>query len=133
MTGILPRRRASGQDRAPVPARAWTEEQVARLAEDAARMTPAVSGPVATVRVDGPATRIDLDLVVRYGAHLPTVAEAVRRRVTARIQAHTGRVVESVTVSVVDVLLPPDVSGGPARRDDGAPGAGMDAGPATGG
>lgn len=132
MTGLLPRRRTSGQGRPAVPAGPWTEERLARLAEDAARLTPDVSGPVATVRVDGPATRIDLDLVVRYGAHLPTVAEAVRRRVTARIQAHAGRVVESVTVSVVDVLLPPEPPG-PAGWDDDAREGDVDGRPAAGG
>ncbi|MCW3815167.1 Asp23/Gls24 family envelope stress response protein [Micromonospora sp. DR5-3] len=118
MTGTLPRRATAVPGGAFPPARPWTEERLARLVEDVARLTPAVSGPVATVRVDGPAARIDLDLVVNYGVHLPTVAAAVRRRVTARIAAHTGLAVESVTVTVVDVVLdtdPPYPGGDGAR------------------
>ncbi|MFG2054606.1 Asp23/Gls24 family envelope stress response protein [Micromonospora sp. NPDC048930] len=95
----------------------WTEEEIARLAEDAARRTPAVSAPAATVRIDGPAARVDLDVVVTHGVHLPTAAEGVRRRVTAGIEAYTGRTVEAVTVTVVGLRLP-----GEAPAPGGHPG-----------
>ncbi|MFE9655082.1 Asp23/Gls24 family envelope stress response protein [Micromonospora sp. NPDC006431] len=126
MTGTLPRRGTSTQDRPVAPARPWSEEWLARLAADAARLAPAVSGPTAAVRVAGQAARIDLDLAVSYGAHLPTVAAAVRRRVTARIEAHTGLTVESVTVTVVDMPLPadPSTAGGDRARGGGIPAAG---------
>ncbi|MET8908043.1 Asp23/Gls24 family envelope stress response protein [Micromonospora sp. NPDC004551] len=112
MTGTLPRRATAPS--APV---AWSEERTAGLAEEAARRTPAVSDPVATVRIDGAAVRVDLDLVVAHGVPLTGVAEAVRRRVAAGIEAHTGRTVEAVTVTVVDLRLPGEAA---------SPGAGWD-------
>ncbi|MET8837031.1 Asp23/Gls24 family envelope stress response protein [Micromonospora sp. NPDC004540] len=108
MTGTLPRRATAPP--APAP---WSEERTAMLAEEAARRTPAVTDPVATARVDGAAVRVDLDLVVDHGAPLTAVAEAVRRRVAARIEAHTGLTVESVTVTVVDLRLPGAAPTGP--------------------
>ncbi|KAB1916019.1 Asp23/Gls24 family envelope stress response protein [Micromonospora sp. AMSO31t] len=111
MTGTLPRRATA--PRAPVT---WSEERTAALAEDVARRTPAVTGPVATVRVDGGAVRVDLDVVVAHGAPLTAVAEAVRRRVAARIEAHTGLTVEAVTVTVVDLRLPGEPTS--VDRDD---------------
>jgi uncharacterized alkaline shock family protein YloU len=113
MTGTLPRRAAAPP--APVT---WPEERTAGLAEEAARGTHAVSDPVATVRVDGDAVRVDLEVVVAHGAPLTTVAEAVRRRVAARIEAHTGLTVEAVTVTVVDLRLPGEPAGPAAGGDD---------------
>ncbi|WP_406045433.1 Asp23/Gls24 family envelope stress response protein [Micromonospora sp. NBC_00898] len=120
MTGTLPRRGRTAPagpttpDHRPEERRAappatpdrWPEERIARLAEDAARYVRGVSAPAATVRADGRAARVDLDLAVDHGEHLPTVAEAVRRRVTAEVEAHTGLAVAAVTVTVVDLLLP---------------------------
>ncbi|MFG3298238.1 Asp23/Gls24 family envelope stress response protein [Micromonospora chersina] len=131
MTGILPRRAtappAPSPDgpAAPAPApdgsgggvaglvrgrAAWSEERIAGLAEEAARRAAAVSDPVATVRVDGGAVRVDLDLVVAHGAELTVVAGAVRRRVAARIEAYTGLTVEAVTVTVVGLRLPAEAT-----------------------
>ncbi|MFE9693809.1 Asp23/Gls24 family envelope stress response protein [Micromonospora sp. NPDC005806] len=119
MTGTLPRRGAAAPRRAAAPPVPWTEARIARLAEDAARRAPAASGPVATVRVDGSAVRVDLDLVVDHGAHLPTVGAAVRRRVAAGIEALTGLTVEAVTVTVVDLRLPGEGRpGGSGRGTD---------------
>ncbi|GGR94045.1 hypothetical protein GCM10010169_43180 [Micromonospora fulviviridis] len=158
MTGILPRRAtappAPAPDRpaspGPAPDRPgapeagldrdrapWSEERTAGLAEEAARRTPAVSDPVATVRVDGAAVRVDLDLVAEHGAALTAVAESVRRRVAARIEAYAGLTVESVTVTVVDLRLPAESTpptGGDrpgAGRRDGARGTGADTREAT--
>lgn len=120
------------------PARAlaggWTERRIARLVEDAAARTPAAGAPAATVRVAGNAARVDLDLVVDHGAHLPAVAAAVRRRVAARIAARTGLAVESVTVTVVDLRLPDDGARANGAEADNARanGSGVD-GPAGGG
>ncbi|MEU9825461.1 Asp23/Gls24 family envelope stress response protein [Micromonospora chersina] len=116
---------------------AWSEERIARLAEEAARRTGAVSEPVATVRVDGGAVRVDLDLVVAHGAELTVVAGAVRRRVAARIEAYTGLTVEAVTVTVVGLRLPAESTsptGGEhpeAGRHHPAPGPGTGAREAT--
>ncbi|MEU0156657.1 Asp23/Gls24 family envelope stress response protein [Micromonospora fulviviridis] len=158
MTGILPRRAtappAPAPDRPAAPAPApdgpaalvagvargrapWSEERLAGLAEEAARRTGAVSDPVATVRVDGAAARVDLDLVVEHGAELTAVAGVVRRRVAARIEAYAGLTVESVTVTVVGLRLPAEAAsptGGdrPPRRDHArGPGPGTDAREAT--
>lgn len=120
MTGTLPRRGRTAPagpatpDRRPEERRAappatrdrWPEERIARLAEDAARYARGVSAPAATVRADGRAARVDLDLAVDHGEHLPAVAEAVRRRVAAEVEAYTGLTVAAVTVTVVDLLLP---------------------------
>ncbi|WP_262286508.1 Asp23/Gls24 family envelope stress response protein [Micromonospora sp. MA102] len=113
MTGTLPRRAAAPP--APVT---WPEERTAGLAEEAARGTDAVTDPVATVRADGAVVRVDLDVVVAHGAPLAAVAEAVRRRVAARIEAHTGLTVEAVTVTVVDLRLPGEPASPGAERDD---------------
>ncbi|MFI6327303.1 Asp23/Gls24 family envelope stress response protein [Micromonospora chersina] len=141
MTGILPRRTAPpapAHDRPTTPAHdrpttltpvpdgsaagllrgrtEWSEERVAGLVEEAARRTGAVSEPVATVRADGGAVRVDLDLVLAYGVELATVAGAVRGRVAARIEACTGLTVEAVTVTVVGLRLPAEGSS-PAGGD----------------
>ncbi|WP_433280897.1 Asp23/Gls24 family envelope stress response protein [Micromonospora sp. CA-244673] len=108
MTGTLPRRATAP----PAPV-AWPEERTGGLAEEAARRAPAVVDATATVRVDGAAVRVDLDLVVAHGAPLTGVAEAVRRRVAAWIEAHSGLTVEGVTVTVVDLRLPGEPSGPP--------------------
>ncbi|MEV0429024.1 Asp23/Gls24 family envelope stress response protein [Micromonospora sp. NPDC050495] len=106
MTGTLPRRGDAPARARAAPAARWAERRIARLAEDAAARTPAASAPAATVRVAGNVARVDLDLVVDHGAHLPAVAEAVRRRIADRVEAGTGLTVESVTVTVVDLRLP---------------------------
>ncbi|WP_319461742.1 Asp23/Gls24 family envelope stress response protein [Micromonospora sp. RTP1Z1] len=108
MTGTLPRRAGTAPTRPDATPDRWPEERIARLAEDAARHTRGVSAPAATVRADGRAARVDLDLAVDHGEHLPTVAEAVRRRVAARVEAYTGLTVAGVTVTVVDLLLTED-------------------------
>ncbi|MFG1656181.1 Asp23/Gls24 family envelope stress response protein [Micromonospora chersina] len=168
MTGMLPRRAtappAPATDRPTAPASsppaapaaahdrcgapsvglvqgrtAWSEERIAGLAEEAARRTGVVSEPVATVRADDRAVRVDLDLVVAHGVELTAVAGAVRRRVAARIEACTGLTVEAVTVTVVGLRLPAETTspaGGDhpgTRRHDPArgPGPGTDAREAT--
>lgn len=106
MTGTLPRRAAPTRDLTGLPTR-WTEAHLARLAAHAAGQTPGVYAAAAVAaRTDGRVARVDLDLVVDYGQHVPTVAEAVRRRVAARFEAYAGVTVQGVTVTVVDVRLP---------------------------
>ncbi|SBT42345.1 Asp23 family, cell envelope-related function [Micromonospora narathiwatensis] len=100
------------------PAQPWTEERVARLVEDAVGRAPAAPDATATVRVCGGVARVDLDLVVEHGAHLPSVAEAVRRRIGVRVGAETGLTVEAVTVTVVDLRLPDGAA--PAYDESGA-------------
>lgn len=119
MTGTAARRspgpRAAAHG-AVTPALRRAEDGIARLAEDAARRTPGVSAPAATAQVDGAAARVDLDVVVDLGVHLPTAAEGVRRRVATGIRAHTGHTVEAVTVTVVDLRLPDGTPAAPATR-----------------
>ena len=105
MTGTVPRR-ARTAPAAPAAPADPTEDRLVRLVADAVDRTPGVYAPtMVTVRAHGHVARVDLDLVVGYGRHLATVAEAVRRGVAARIEAHSGLSVHSVTVTVVDVLL----------------------------
>ncbi|MFD2765031.1 Asp23/Gls24 family envelope stress response protein [Micromonospora eburnea] len=111
---------------AVAPVRPWTEDRIARLVEDAARRTPAARDAAATVRVHGGVARVDLDLVVDHGTHLPTVAEAVRRRIGVRVGAETGLTVEGTTVTVADLCLPD-----PADPAYHAPSADADAWKAT--
>ncbi|SCG67983.1 Asp23/Gls24 family envelope stress response protein [Micromonospora inositola] len=106
MTGTLPRRGSAAPTGSDATPDRWPDERIARLAENAARHAPGVYAPAATVCADGRAARVDLDLAVDHGEHLPTVAEAVRRRVAAQVEAHTGLTVAGVTVTVVDLLLP---------------------------
>ncbi|MGC3863555.1 Asp23/Gls24 family envelope stress response protein [Micromonospora chersina] len=116
---------------------AWSEERMAGLAEEAARRVRAISEPVATVRADGGAARVDLDVVVAHGVELTAVAGAVRRRVAARIEACTGLTVEAVTVTVVDLRLPAegatptDGDHPEGGRRDRCPGPGPDTREAT--
>ncbi|MFU8871563.1 Asp23/Gls24 family envelope stress response protein [Micromonospora sp. SL4-19] len=119
MTGTLPRRGASAPDHAAALPQPWTEQRIARLAEDAAQHEPPVSCLGATVRVDGDTARMELDLIVDHGVHLPTVTEAVRRRVAARVEADTDLAVEAVTVTVVDLRLPAEApAGSPSGRTE---------------
>jgi hypothetical protein len=110
------RKLGDGRVGGPVPS--WTEERTARLVEEAAQGMPAAAGAAATVWLCGGAARVDLDLVVDHGAHLPTVAEVVRGRVAARVEADTGLTVETVTVTVVGLRLPNPAA--PARPEPGA-------------
>ncbi|MFU8851237.1 Asp23/Gls24 family envelope stress response protein [Micromonospora sp. SL1-18] len=132
MTGALPRHGASAPAYAGAPIQPWTEERIARLVEDATDGVPGATGAAALVRVHRGVARVDLDLVVDHGAHLPTVAEAVRRRLAARVAAETGLTVEAVTVTVVDLRL-----SAPARPEPGVdaerPGGAVSGGPVAGG
>ncbi len=146
MTDALPRRGTSppgpsttdgeppglGRGRCGGPPRPWTEERTARLVEEAAQDLPAATGAAATVRVHGGVARVCLDLVVDLGAHLPTVAEAVRGRVAARVEADTGLIVETVTVTVVDLRLP-DATDPEPTAGTNASGNDVSAGPTAGG
>lgn len=64
----------------------------------------------AAVRVADGAAVISLRLVVRDGIAIPGVIEAVRARVTERVEFATGMTVTRVDIGVVDVVpaTPPD-------------------------
>jgi uncharacterized alkaline shock family protein YloU len=64
------------------------------------------------VRIEDGRAAIDLRLVVRDGVAIPAVVEAVRARVTERVEFGTGLAVSRVDVGVVDVVPAP-----PAPRD----------------
>lgn len=53
-------------------------------------------------------TAIDLDVVVEYGASIPTIAADVRSNVTSALEQMTGLEVVEVNISVNDVHLPDD-------------------------
>ncbi|WFE54042.1 Asp23/Gls24 family envelope stress response protein [Micromonospora sp. WMMD1155] len=80
---------------------------VARIAVDAARQVPGVSGVhPATVRLVDRSVGLDLHLVTTYGYGVPVVAEAVRAAVADRVAAGTGLTVAAVTITVVDLIVP---------------------------
>jgi uncharacterized alkaline shock family protein YloU len=49
---------------------------------------------------------IDVRLIADYGVSIPSVAEAVRRNVTHRVETMTGLTVKEVNISVVDLYFP---------------------------
>lgn len=85
----------------------------------------------ASVRVTDNGAAIEVRLVAREGAAIPELIEAVRTRITDRIERETGRRVEAVNVSVVDIDSPPwpDDEASGARPGDAVvirdPGAGL--------
>ena len=67
----------------------------------------------AGVRIVAGRATIDLRLVVRDGVAIPAVVEAVRARVTERVQFGTGLEVSQVDVGVVDVVTAPRAEAAP--------------------
>ena len=51
---------------------------------------------------------IDISMAVKYGAHVPTVAEASRAAVKERVESTTGLTVRAVNVLVTDIVFPED-------------------------
>jgi uncharacterized alkaline shock family protein YloU len=129
-----------GADPPPPPGRGdtWIADPiVAKIAAAAAREVPGVAdlrgGGIrrgwtrasdrrgagnAGVRVEEGRAAIDLRLVVHDGVSIPRVVEAVRARVTERVEFATDLAVTKVDIGVVDVV-------GPAPS--GAPGVGAPA------
>ncbi len=62
----------------------------------------------AGVRIVAGRASIDLRLVVRDGAAIPAVVDAVRARVIERVQFGTGLEVAQVDIGVVDVVPAPE-------------------------
>lgn len=58
----------------------------------------------AGVRIEDGRAAIDVRLVVRDGIAIPAVVDAVRARVTERVQHGTGLTVSQVDIGVVDVV-----------------------------
>ena len=71
-------------------------------------------GGAAGVRIEDGRASIDLRLVVRDGAAIPAVVDAVRARVTERVQHGTGLTVTKVDIGVVDVVPAPEPEPDPA-------------------
>ena len=71
-------------------------------------------GGAAGVRIEDGRASIDLRLVVRDGAAIPAVVDAVRARVTERVQHGTGLTVTKVNIGVVDVVPAPEPEPDPA-------------------
>lgn len=115
--------------------RTWIADQiVAKIAAAAAREVEGVEGlrggsirrgwirasdrreGSAGVRIEDGRAAIDLRLVVRDGVAIPAVVEAVRARVTERVEFGTGLAVSRVDVGVVDVVPPPAPVAAPAAE-----------------
>ena len=78
------------------------------------RATDRSRGGAAGVRIEDGRASIDLRLVVRDGAAIPAVVDAVRARVTERVQHGTGLTVTKVDIGVVDVVPAPEPEPDPA-------------------
>ena len=76
-------------------------------------------GGAAGVRIEDGRASIDLRLVVRDGAAIPAVVDAVRARVTERVQHGTGLTVTKVDIGVVDVVPAPEPEPEPGARARG--------------
>ena len=74
-------------------------------------------GGAAGIRIEDGRASIDLRLVVRDGAAIPAVVDAVRARVTERVEHGTGLTVTKVDIGVVDVVPAPE----PEPEPDPAP------------
>lgn len=48
---------------------------------------------------------IDISMAVKYGAHVPTVAEASRTAVKEKVEGTTGLAVRAVNVLVTDIVI----------------------------
>ena len=48
---------------------------------------------------------IDISMAVKYGAHVPTVAEASRAAVKEKVESTTGLAVRAVNVLVTDIVV----------------------------
>lgn len=62
----------------------------------------------AGVKIEDGRAAIELRLVVHDGVAIPAVVEAVRERVTERVEFGTGLAVSKVDIGVVDVVPAPD-------------------------
>jgi uncharacterized alkaline shock family protein YloU len=82
-------------------------------------------GGAAGVRIDDGRASIDLRLVVRDGAPIPAVVDAVRARVIERVQFGTGLTVAKVDIGVVDVVPAPSPE--PEAEAEQAPAGAPDA------
>lgn len=71
-------------------------------------------GGAAGIRIEDGRASIDLRLVVRDGAAIPAVVDAVRARVTERVEHGTGLTVTKVDIGVVDVVPAPEPEPDPA-------------------
>ena len=124
------------------PGRTWIADQiVAKIASTAAREVEGVEdlrgGSIrrgwtrssdrrqsgAGVRIENGQAAIDLRLVVRDGIAIPEIVDAVRARVTERVQFGTGLAVSQVDIGVVDVI--------PGAEAEPEPEAEAEAEPAT--
>ncbi len=77
----------------------------------------------AGVRIEEGRAAIDLRLVMRDGIAIPAAVEAVRARVTERVEFGTGLAVSRVDIGVVDVVAAPAEPAPQAEADAPAVGA----------
>jgi len=48
---------------------------------------------------------VDINIVIEYGANVPQVGEAIRRKVTEELKALTGLDAKQVNVNIADIFL----------------------------
>jgi uncharacterized alkaline shock family protein YloU len=119
--------------------RTWIADQiVAKIASAAAREVEGVEdlrGSIrrgwmrssdrrqhgAGVRIEDGRAAIDVRLVVRDGIAIPQVVDAVRARVTERVQFGTGLTVAQVDIGVVDVVPGPEPAPQPEPEAEAQP------------
>jgi uncharacterized alkaline shock family protein YloU len=58
------------------------------------------------VQVGQQETIVDLAMIVRYGASIPRVAEAVRKSVTEQLLSMTGLRAREINIAVTDISFP---------------------------
>jgi uncharacterized alkaline shock family protein YloU len=58
------------------------------------------------VQVGQQETIVDLAMIVRYGASIPRVAEAVRKSVTEQLLSMTGLRAREINIAVTDIAFP---------------------------
>jgi uncharacterized alkaline shock family protein YloU len=128
------------EQRPPDRGDTWIADSiVAKVAAAAAREVPGVAGlrgsalrrgwrgvvgkgaPDAGVRVSDGTAAIQLHLIVHDGVSIPGVVDAVRERVTQRVEFTTGFRVTKVDVGVVDVITPESAPAAPAPGTGAAP------------
>ncbi len=56
-----------------------------------------------TVVMDGPSVEVNVKINIKYGSHIPTVAEEIQKEVTKVIEASTGMTVKFVNVIIQEI------------------------------
>jgi uncharacterized alkaline shock family protein YloU len=79
-------------------------QTVAGLARAVARQASQDMG--VNVEVGQREAAVDIRMITEYGVNIPSVADAVRRNVTHRVESMTGLTIKEVNVVIVDLYFP---------------------------